>query len=381
MSINPAGNDDLAYWLALSRAPGLGGGRLRALLKHFSEPRAVFEERPSALRALGLSESLIRYLKAPPWALVAADRAWLAKTHNHVLPLTHDSYPLQLREVVDAPATLYVRGDVDLLNAPQLAIVGSRRPTAIGKDIAYGFGRALAEHGLVITSGMAMGIDAAGHRGALAGCGKTIAVMGNGLDRIYPRRNQDLALEISQYGALVSEFPPATPPLAAHFPRRNRIISGLSLGVLVVEAGQRSGSLITAHLAAEQGREVFAVPGSILNPLARGCHRLIREGATLVQQVDDILDELRGVVGTCPHGHGTMVQSSAERSTEQDVEQDGPASEFLEMIGYEPTSVDQLVARSGLTAEAVSSMLLQLELRGDVSLASGGLYSRTGKRK
>jgi DNA processing protein len=377
MPIDPPGNDDLAYWLALSRAPGLGGGRLRALLKQFSGPRAVFEERPSALRALGLSESLIRYFKAPPWALVAADHAWLAKPHNHVLPLIHDSYPLQLREVVDAPATLYVRGDVDLLNAPQLAIVGSRRPTAMGKDIAYGFGKALAGHGFVVTSGMAMGIDAAGHRGALAGCGKTIAVMGNGLDRIYPHRNQDLALEISQCGALVSEFPPATPPLAAHFPRRNRIISGLSLGVLVVEAGQRSGSLITAHLAAEQGREVFAVPGSILNPLARGCHRLIREGATLVQQVDDILDEIRGVVGSCPQGHGTVVESSAE----QDVGQDGPASEFLEMIGYEPTSVDQLVARSGLTAEAVSSMLLQLELRGDVSLASGGLYSRTGKRK
>lgn len=377
MPIDPPCNDDLAYWLALSRAPGLGGVRLRGLLKKFSGPRAVFEERPRALRALGLPESLISYLEAPSWSLVAADLAWLAKPHNHVLTLVHNSYPTQLREVGDAPAILYVRGNVDLLSAPQLAIVGSRRPTPTGKEIAYGFGKALVEHGLVITSGMAMGIDAAGHRGALAGGGQTIAVMGNGLDRIYPSSNQDLALEIAECGTLVSEFPPATPPLAAHFPRRNRIISGLSLGVLVVEAGQRSGSLITAHLAADQGREVFAVPGSILNPLAHGCHSLIREGATLVQQVDDILDEISGIFGNRSQGRGTVVKSSAKQN--QGEEETEP--EFLKMIGYEPTSVDQLVARSGLTAEAVSSMLLQLELRGDVSLASGGLYSRTGKRK
>jgi DNA processing protein len=257
----------------------------------------------------------------------------------------------------------------------QLAIVGSRNPTPSGQQTAMDFARFLARAGLVISSGLAAGIDGAAHRGALQTDTPTLAVTGTGLDRVYPARHRDLAHRIAEQGALVSELPPGTPPLPANFPRRNRIISGLSIGTLVVEAAQKSGSLITARLATEQGREVFAIPGSIHNPLARGCHALIRQGAKLVETAEDILEELGPLLGSLVAA-GTQAADPVEpapRKWDQEYQQ------LMAALDFDPAPVDLLIQRSGLTADAVSSMLLLLELEGFVSAAAGGRYCRTGK--
>ena len=261
-------------------------------------------------------------------------------------------------------------GEIDVLNQPQLAMVGSRQHSPAGKDIAHDFACHLAGLGLVITSGMAQGIDAASHRGALDAGGKTIAVTGTGLDRVYPARHKDLAHQIAENGALVSEFPIGVPPLAANFPRRNRIISGLSLGVLVVEAAVKSGSLITARLALEQGREVLAVPGSIHSPHSRGCNSLIRQGAKLVETAQDVLEELPQI----ELSNAVDLEKQPETTPFQ---LDESYQRVLESVGYEPTAVDTVVQRSGLTADAVCSMLLVLELQGFVAASSGGYYSLT----
>jgi len=306
-------------------------------------------------------------VQQPNWSAAEKDLAWSKASDCHLVIQSDEDYPILLRELSDAPVVLYVQGDVEQLAQPQLAMVGSRNPTTNGKETAERFAHSLAHAGLVITSGLALGIDAASHKGALAALGKTVAVIGSGLQHIYPSSNLSLAKDIRLHGALVSEFPPETVPKPQYFPRRNRIISGLSLGVLVVEAALRSGSLITARFASEQGREVFAIPGSIHNPLARGCHQLLRLGAKLVEVVEDVLEEL-----------GSLQQVLSCHQPVKLPAADLPASlrEILLHIDYSTTPMDTIIMRSGLTASAVSSMLLSLELRGMVQIVPGG-YARS----
>ena len=290
-------------------------------------------------------------------------------------------YPALLREIASPPPQLFVRGNIDALSLPQLAIVGSRSATPSGAETAHSFAAHLAARGFCITSGLAEGIDAAAHRGALAAGGRTIAVCGTGLDTVYPRQHESLVEEIiASGGAVVSEFAPGTPVNRSNFPRRNRLISGLSVGTLVVEASLRSGALITARHAMEQGREVFAIPGSIHNPVARGCHHLIRNGAKLVETAADIVDELAGLLaGLTPQDppHGT---AAGENSRETPAEPDAQYAQLLAAMAFDPVDTDTLVSRSGLTIGEVSSMLLLLEMQGLVQSLSGGRYQRVGKK-
>jgi DNA processing protein len=284
---------------------------------------------------------------------------WAAQAGHALLTLADTEYPKQLLEIPDPPALLYVAGNVKLVSSPALAVVGSRNATPQGVKNAQSFARAFSEAGFAIVSGLALGVDSAAHRGGLDGRGSTIAVLGTGIDIVYPRRNEQLAQEISSRGALVSEFPLGAPPNAANFPRRNRLISGLARGCLVVEAALDSGSLITARLAAEQGREVLAIPGSIHSPLSRGCHALIKQGAKLVESAQDVLEEL----GVARAPDTTPLQS-------------GAGHDLLEKMGFDPCDIDGLIARSGLTTEVVSAILLQLELEGKIASLPGGLYQR-----
>ena len=369
-------NDDrnaLAYWLALSRTPGLGSRTIQQLLNTCGTPRAVFDRAAQARLSATLDPAVQEALRRPDWAAVERDLAWLARTGCVAVCLDHPDYPSLLRQIHDAPPVLFVHGDPACLALPQLAVVGSRNPTPQGRDTAYEFARALAAAGLGVASGLATGIDAAAHQGALAAGGVTVAVLGCGLDKIYPPRHRDLAARIRHGGALVSAFPPGTPPLPAHFPQRNRLISGLSLGTLVVEAAIRSGSLITARCAVDQGREVFAVPGSIHNPLSHGCHVLIREGAKLVETVGDILEEL-GALSQYVLNIAGPVTDDVHRGGRDVL--DAAQYRLLEMLGFDPISMDALIERSGLTPEEVSSMLLVLELRGYVAAIGGGRYCR-----
>ncbi len=371
-----AEKSDFPHWLALWRAPGIGVRLFLRLLEQFGEPAAVFAATRERLRAAGVTRpATLDYLRTPDRTAIERDLAWLEQPHHHLLTIDSANYPPRLRELPDPPPLLFVLGEPALLSHPQLAVVGSRNASRSGSETAFDFACHLSGHGLIITSGLALGIDAAAHRGALKGNGLSIAVIGTGMDRVYPARHRDLAHEIAKKGALVSEFPIGTAPAPSNFPRRNRIISGLSLGTLVVEATIQSGSLITARLASEQGREVFAIPGSIHNPLARGCHHLIREGAKLVETANDILEELAGPI------------SLPLECTEQTEHPAGPAVELgddyiqlLDIMGYDPVTVDALVERSGLTTEAVSSMLLVLELQDHVASMPGGLYNRVDKR-
>ncbi len=298
------------------------------------------------------------------------ENEWLHDENHHLIRLGDDMYPELLAGIASPPAQLYVNGDPEILHLPALAIVGSRNPTTGGAQTAFEFARHLGATGFCIVSGLAQGIDAAAHSGALAAGAPTVAFLGHGIDRVYPAANRDLARDIARRGALVSEFPLGTAPGRALFPQRNRLISGLCLGTLVVEAARRSGSLITARLAAEEGREVFAIPGSIHNPLSRGCHQLIRQGAKLVEAADDILSELAPLAG---HMLQTVDQSTG--SDPSPVEVDEEYVKLLEAIGHDPVNADELVARSGLTIEQVSSMLLILELEGKIEKLSGGRYS------
>ena len=300
----------------------------------------------------------------------AAERDWLREPMHRVLCRDDDSFPELLSQIPGPPETLWVDGDAELLQLPALAIVGSRNPTQGGARNAFEFARHLGSRGFCIVSGLAQGVDAAAHRGALDAGAPTIAFLGHGIDLVYPAANRKLAREIARRGALVSEVPLGTPPHKALFPQRNRLISGISLGTLVVEAARRSGSLITARHAAEQGREVFALPGSIHNPLARGCHQLIREGAKLVETADDIVSELGPVAG--------HVMQNTMESTVSKVRHDVCDDEYRllrESLGHDPVTADELARNSGLTIEQVSSMLLILELEGEVESLSGGRYS------
>ncbi len=376
MHTRRADDPELASLLVLLHAPGLGPRRIHALLEHFGSARAVTALTVARLRAQGLGEATAAAVTAPETTRIEADLAWGRDRHHRLLTWRDPDYPERLRELIDAPPVLFAVGDPEILGLPQIAVVGSRNPSPEGRANAADFAAHLGGCGFVITSGLAEGIDTAAHEGALHVRAPTVAVAGTGPDRVYPAANRALAHKVAAQGVLVSEFPPGTPPAAANFPRRNRIISGLSLGVLVVEAARRSGSLITARYAMEQGREVFAIPGSIHNPLARGCHRLLREGAKLVETADDILEELASQLQlpTDAGGPPAAVGTPAADALEEDYRK------LLEEMGYGPVSVDALVERSGLTAESVSSMLLLLELQGHVASAPGGLYRRIPER-
>jgi DNA processing protein len=370
--------DELTAWLTLTHAPGLHAGTLRELLGNFHSPLAILDASPAALNAAGASTALSEWLHSASDETATAALRWLEREHHHFVHWGAEHYPPLLAELLDAPVGLFVRGDPAALALPQLAMVGSRNPTPGGRENAHSFAAHLARCGLQITSGLAIGIDAASHQGALDGGGTTVAVCGTGLDVDYPRANAQLAAAIAARGALVSEFPLGTPAIKANFPRRNRIISGLSLGTLVVEAAVQSGSLITARLAAEQGREVFAIPGSIHNPMARGCHRLIRQGAKLVETADDIFSELRAllrsVVGAAEPARTAAEQRDNASSSVPVLDKEYEI--LLDALDFEPVSVDTLVARTGLGADEVASMLLILELEARIDAYPGGLYAR-----
>ncbi len=379
---------ELTAWLTLVRTPGLGTTRLHSLLEEFAGPAGLIGAPGARLKEHGLPATAIDFMKSPDQALIASDARWLERPGHALISCFDPDYPPQLKATAGAPPALFVVGDPAALWLPQLAVVGSRQPTQGGLANARAFTMALAREGLTITSGLAMGIDGAAHQAALDAGAPTVAVAATGLDQVYPARHRDLAQRIATAGALVSEFPPGTPPRRFHFPRRNRIISGLSLGVLVVEAGINSGSLITARLAIEQGRDVFAIPGSIHNPLSRGCHRLIKQGAKLVEDTDDLIAEIaprarelaRESREDLERPPATEVAATIEAPAGgPNLAEDDDYRRLLHAVGYDPITVDGLVEATGLTADAVSSMLLILELSGLVEAGPGGSYSRTGE--
>lgn len=349
----------LIYWLNLAHKEGLG-------------PKKALERHFCAQKNQGLSLG-VSSVEQPINTAVEADLRWQEHPNQHILHYEDPRYPSLLKEISSPPLLLYVRGNPECLTLPQIAIVGSRNPSPSGREQAEAFAKALSLSGFVITSGMAIGVDGHSHQGALAAGGQTIAVLGSGLDSLYPRQHIPLARQIAEQGAVVSEFPPEMGPARGHFPRRNRIISGLSLGVLVVEAAVRSGSLITAYAALEQGREVFAMPGSIHNPLARGCHKLIRDGAKLVENTEDILEELGAY--SLPMG----VNFSLKKATDTKVALHDPIDpsymKLLEGMGFEAVSVDTLVVRTQTPASEVMTKLLELEVLGLVQSIPGG-YTR-----
>jgi DNA processing protein len=356
----------LKAWLALNLTCGLGGESARRLLREFSSPEAVFAASISSLKSVVKADIAAEISKGIDDDVVVPALIWLEDPNNHIVTLADSDYPQALLNIPDPPLLLYVKGRLDLLNRASLAVVGSRSATPQGINNAEAFAKSLSDAGLCIVSGLAHGIDAAAHRGALRGPGSSIAVVGTGLDKVYPAANRDLAHALAQQGALVSEFPLGTPPLAANFPRRNRLISGMSLGCLVVEASLQSGSLITARLALEQGRDVFAVPGSIHAPQSKGCHALLKQGAKLAEAAQDILEELGGLlIAPVP-----AANSKCPDSAEQD-------SSLLEHLGFDPVNVEILSLRSGLTVSQLSAMLLTLELSGRICVLPGGLYQRT----
>jgi DNA processing protein len=364
--------ETLSDWLNLWHVPGIGPANFNLLIHHFGSPRKVFLASHAELRTVGISKRSVESILKRNQHAIDPDLQWAQHPEHHILTLNDSRYPPRLREIANPPPLLYVHGDPSHLSSPQLAMVGSRHPTPGGRENAKAFAAYLAAIGLTITSGLALGIDAASHEGALDNEGISIAVAATGLDKIYPATHRNLVHRIAKQGAIVSEFPIGTLAKAVHFPRRNRIISGLSLGILVVEATRRSGSLITARCAIEQGREVFAVPGSIHNPMARGCHQLIKQGAKLVESAGDILEELNSLLD--PNAISCLDNPSKDPHFVPRL--DPQYVNLLDCLGYDPVSIDVIIDRSGLTAEEVSSMLLILELEGYVACASGGVYTR-----
>ena len=359
---------ELLSWVALTRAPELNVTAIATALDALTDAAGIIDATDSLRARAGLSLAARAYLQSPAARPSAAEAAWLDHPAHHLLAFNDVRYPAGLRQTAGCPVALYVDGNPAVLSDAQLAIVGSRNPTAQGRQNAFEFARYLAQRGLGITSGLAEGIDTEAHRGALSAHGITIAVLGTGLDLVYPRSNHSLAGEIARTGALVSEFALGTEPRRANFPQRNRIIAALSRGTLVVEAARQSGSLITARLAGDAGREVFAIPGSIHNPLARGCHQLIRQGAKLTETANDILTEL-----------DFSVEFARAAPSEAGAGMDKERKILLDALGFDPTDLDALVARTGFNAQAVSSMMLILELEGHVQAAPGGRYSRVSR--
>ena len=356
-------------WLRFTLVPELGSAAQRRLLAALGSPEEVLAASAPTLERVVGREAAAALKRGPDPAHIAAALSWLEGDSARLLSLADPDYPQALLQIPDPPVTLYARGRIELLRHPALAIVGSRNPTPGGIADAAAFAEALSNAGLTIVSGLALGIDAAAHRGGLAGSASSIAVLGTGVDRIYPARNRDLAHRLSGEGLMLSEFPLGTPATAHNFPRRNRIISGLARGCLVIEAALRSGSLITARQALEQGREVFAVPGSIHSPLSKGCHWLIKQGAKLVESAQDVLEELQMEGHTAPSGDADALEFSGSAP-------DNAAQALLDAMGYHPIDVDLLCARTGLTPDAASAMLLRLELDGFVSRLVGGMYQR-----
>jgi DNA processing protein len=369
---SPADSDDLGNWLRLMLTPGVGSETARQLLAAFGLPATLFQQPGSAWQAVS-GPRIAEALSTPPAGLDGALSAllrWLGEAPDrHVLTLADPRYPAELLQMADPPVMLYVLGRPEVLQHPQrLAIVGSRNPTPQGALNAQQFAQALGEAGVCVVSGLALGVDGAAHTGALQAGAPTIAVVGTGLDRVYPRRHMALAQRIAMQGAIISEYPLGTPPLPPHFPQRNRIISGLSQGTLVVEAAVQSGSLITARLAAEQGREVFAIPGSIHAPQSRGCHALIRQGAKLVESAQDILEDLR------------LTTAGSDGAAASPTEAAGPASPdtdgLLAALGLDPVGLDALQARTGLDTAHLQARLFEMELQGEVARLPGGLVQR-----
>ena len=363
-------DDELGAWLRLLLSPGIGRDTARRLLASFGSAEAVFSAPAAARRAL-LSAAQSQALASDPPGLDEQRRevgAWLAGDGTRrVVTLGDPLYPTALLHTADPPLLLFLHGRAELLSRESLAVVGSRHPTAQGRDNAREFAAHFSRRGWAVVSGLALGIDGAAHEGALQGPGSTVAVLGTGIDRVYPPSHRELAHRIAAEGLLVSEFPLGTPPLKANFPLRNRLIAGLARGTLVVEAALQSGSLITARMAAEAGREVFAIPGSIHAPQSRGCHALIKQGAKLVETADDVLDELAGA-------RGGLAPARDSRSADTMPEPVGDP--VLDALGYDPATLDALGARTGWTAAALAARLLELELEGRVQRLPGGLYQR-----
>lgn len=360
---------ELAAWLRLLETPGVGRERARRLLAAFGSPQAVVAAPPAARREVVGREAADALSAVPDTlpALVEATLQWLGGAEGaprQVITLGDPLYPAALLESPDPPLLLYAQGRAELLGAASLAIVGSRKPTPQGLENAQRFAVALGQAGIPVVSGLALGIDGAAHQGALEGGAGTVAVVGTGLDRVYPRRHLALARRIADEGLMISEFAIGTPSLPAHFPQRNRIIAGLTRGTLVVEAALPSGSLITARCASDAGREVFAIPGSILSPQSRGCHWLIKQGAKLVESAQDILEDL----------HPGWPRAAGAEGAE--VADDAPADPLLEALGYEPATLDALSARTGWPAAALNARLLELELDGHVARLAGQLFQR-----
>ena len=353
--------NDAALWIGLSLIPGLGIQSFCQLLRTFNDPAGIYATSFSQLRSVVTEPVAQLIAQGPANEVIAPALQWLEQSGNQMVTLADADYPRALLEIPDPPPLLYCKGRLSLLNSISIAVVGSRNASPQGEKNAEDFSQALSHQGYCIISGMALGIDGAAHRGALKGAGSTIAVVGTGMDIVYPARHRELAHQIAEHGLLISEFPLGTPSLAQNFPRRNRIISGLALGCLVVEANLQSGSLITARLAAEQGREVFAIPGSIHSPLSKGCHRLIKQGAKLVDNIQDIVDELGGA---------TLASSG---DITEVVTQSHP---LLNCMGYDPITMDALVQLSGLTSDNLSAMLMVLELESKIASLPGGRYQR-----
>ncbi|MBY0579051.1 MAG: DNA-processing protein DprA [Burkholderiales bacterium] len=353
-------DSDVAAWVALGSIPGLGGEFFRKLLAVFGDPQRVLNAGKGDLEKVVNRSLAAKILLGPDERIVEIALKWLADPANGIVTLADSEYPRPLLNIPDPPPLLYLKGKRALLGKRSFAIVGSRNATPQGVENAQSFARVLSDSGLCIISGLALGIDAAAHKGALAGASSSMAVVGTGLDVVYPARNRDLARELETKGLLVSEFPLGTPPLGTNFPRRNRIISGLSLGCLIVEAGIRSGSLITARHAAEQGRDVFAIPGSIHSPLSKGPHRLIKEGAKLVESAQDILEEL---------GLPAVVSFD-------DPGIDSDPAKLLEQMGFDLIDLDTLCLRTGWTPQIISARLLDLEIAGFIKGVDGGMYQR-----
>ncbi|MBS0193849.1 MAG: DNA-protecting protein DprA [Proteobacteria bacterium] len=371
--------DNARAWIALIRA-GVAVSALRTLVDEAGSASAALGLPDARWRQAGEKGDALRRLRAGE-PIPTADLAWLEHDTHHLLGWDDPDYPALLRRIASPSPVLFVEGDADLLWHPQVAVVGSRHATAGGTDNARDFARAFAQAGLVVTSGLAEGIDAAAHLAALDAQAPTIAVVATGTDITYPRHHARLAARIREHGAIVSEFLPGTPPSREHFPRRNRIIAGLALGTLVVEAADRSGALITARLACETGREVFAVPGSIHNPLARGCHRLIRQGAALVEDAREVVEALAPVAAEladalrarlqAPEFAPHIAASSDSPPFDPAPTADPDHSHVLAALGHDPVAIDTLVARTGLTVPQLSSMLLLMELQGRVAVEHG----------
>ena len=393
--------DELQFWIALWRVSGVGPKSFQKLLANIGDPASVLSSSISTLTHAGISEKLAHAIleNKNNQETATPDIEWLnAADDHHIITIQCDEYPELLKRISDPPPLLYVHGQLSLLKDPQIAIVGSRNPTQGGTNNAYEFAKYLGQTGFCITSGLALGVDGSAHNGALEVNTPTIAVIATGIDRVYPAKHREMAHKIADNGAIVTEYPIGTQPKSSNFPRRNRIISGLSYGTLVVEAAQQSGSLITARLAMEQNREVFAIPGSIHNPLARGCHQLIRQGAKLVETAQDILEEMSAVIDVSELQDDQQISASASTAhsttSEKDIKADSSDTKtlattqthelpvdddqqiILNEMGFDPISIDQLVVRTGIDTASLSASLLMLELQNHIASNGGGTYTR-----